>query len=231
MKRFWTEATARPGPEGWTVRLDGWEVRTPKRAVLAIPTAALAEAVRAEWAGVGEVLDPRALPYTGLANAAVDQAAPDPAAFAAPLARYAQGDLLCYRADGPDALVRRQAAAWDPWLAWASRRYDCRFVVTAGVVYAPQPPDTLRKLAAALEAQDAFRLAALNPLVTIGGSLVIALALVEGAIDEDEAWAAVLLDELWQAEQWGEDAEALSARAARRRDWAAATRFFDLLGG
>lgn len=229
MKRFWTEAAAEPGPAGWTVRLDGREVRTPKRALMSLPGAALAEAVRAEWAGVGETLDPRAMPLTGLANAAIDHAQPDPAAFAAPLARYGEGDLLCYRADGPRSLIARQAATWDPPLAWARGRYDCEFVVTTGVVHAPQPAETVRRLAAALDACGPFRLAAMNPLVTIGGSLVVALALLEGAIGEDEAWAATQLDELWQAEWWGDDAEALAAREARRRDWAAAVRFLGLL--
>jgi len=229
VKRFWKKATAEPRAEGWTVLLDGREVRTPKRAPLLVPGERLAEAIRNEWANVGETIEPRALPLTGLANAAIDHATPDPAAFAAPLARYGEGDLLCYRADAPEPLVRAQAEAWDPLLAWASHRYDAEFRVVTGVVHTPQPPHTVRRLAAAVGALDPFRLVAMNPLVTIGGSLVAALALLEGETDEEGAWDATQLDDIWQAEKWGEDAEALAMREGRRRAWAAAAQLLSLL--
>ena len=119
------------------------------------------------------------MPLTGLANAAVDRVAPDPAAFAAGLARYAEADLACYRAEGPQALVERQSAAWDPLLDWARRRFDVDFRPTSGLVHVPQPPATVDRLGHAVAALDPFRLAGLSPLVTIGGSLVAALAVIE----------------------------------------------------
>lgn len=226
MKRFWTRATA----AGGAVALDGRPVRTPGGQPLALPTGALADAVVAEWNAVGETLDPRAMPLTGLANAAIDIVAPDPAAFAAPLAAYAETDLLAYRAEHPAALVAAQAAAWDPLLAWARQRYDAHVEPVAGIRHQPQPPATVARLAQALAAHDPFALAALAPLVTIGGSLVAALALAERAFDADAVWQAVHHDELWQEAQWGEDALATAARAARRADFDAAARFLRLLG-
>ena len=52
-----------------------------------------------------------------------------------------------------------------------------------------------------------------------------ALALVEGAASADSVWTAAHVDEDWQAELWGTDAEAEAVRAARRRDYDAAVRF------
>jgi chaperone required for assembly of F1-ATPase len=229
VKRFYDKAAAAPAAGGVALFLDARPVKTPARAALEVPTDALAEAIADEWNAQGETVEPRTMPLTGLANAAIDRVAPEPAAFAAVLARYGESDLLCYRAGGPRPLVERQAAAWDPLLAWARRRYDVDFAVTAGIVHRPQPPATVERLAAAVAARDAFRLAALSPLVTISGSLVIALALAEGEVGLDQAWAAATVDEAWQAEQWGEDPLAVEALENRRREFDAAYRFLTLL--
>ena len=228
MKRFWQEVSV--GDDGG-IALDGRPVRTPGRAPLVLPTRALAEAIAAEWRAVGETIDPRAMPLTGLANAAIDRVAPDPATFAAGLARYGESDLLCYRAQGPDPLVARQRAAWDPLLDWARRRYDVHVAVTAGVMHAPQPPATLARLGEAVAALDAFRLAGLSPLVTVTGSLLAALGLVEGAADADAVWAAAMVDEDWQAELWGRDPLAEAARTGRRVDFDAGVAFLTALDG
>lgn len=229
MKRFYKTAAAVASPDGTTILLDGKPVRTPARRALAVPTTALGEAIAAEWVAQGETVDPRTMKLTGLANAAIDRVAPDPAAFAQELARYADSDLLCYRAERPADLVARQAAEWDPLLGWARRRYDIDFSVVTGIVYVAQPVATVTRLSAAIAAPDAFRLAAMNPIVTIGGSLVAALALLEGEIDAEEAFAVTHLDELWQAEQWGDDHEAIAARKSRFADWNAASTFLQLL--
>lgn len=231
MKRFWKAAAAVHGDGCWTIALDGRPVRTPARAALEVPAQALAEAIAREWHDAGETVDPRAMPLTGLANASVDRVRPDAPRFAANLARYGESDLLTYRASTPQALVEREAAAWDPLLHWARRRYDVDFVVTEGITYAPQPQATVERLGHAVAALDAFRLAGLSPLVTVGGSLVTALAVLEGAVSVEQAWAAVSLDERWQLETWGSDAEAESALENRQRDFMAGARFLELLGG
>ena len=228
MKRFWTEVSAEPDGDGWGVRLDGRPVRTPARAPLVVPNEALAQAVADEWRSVDGDVDPRAMPLTGLANAAIDRVAPDKAAFAASLARYGEADLACYRAHNPRELVERQVGSWDALLGWARRRFDVDFVTTSGVTHVAQPPATVERLAHALAVLDAFRLAGLSPLVTIGGSLIAALAVLEKAMTADDAWNAVTLDEQWQLEQWGSDAEAEAALENRRRDFMAAARFLEL---
>jgi chaperone required for assembly of F1-ATPase len=229
MKRFWKDVTVEPGPGGHLLRLDSRQVRTHGRAALALPTPQLAEAVAQEWRSVGETIDPRAMPLTGLANAAIDRVGPDPASFAAGLARFGESDLLCYRAEGPAPLVERQARHWDPLLDWARARYDVHFEPVAGVMHHPQPPATIARLGDAVTALDLFRLAGLSPLVTVSGSLVIALALLEGALGRGAGWAAAQVDEDWQAEQWGEDELATKARDARRADFDAGARFLSLL--
>ncbi len=229
MKRFWKEIAVQPEGGSWAIRLDDRPVKTPARALLAVPKSALAEAIAGEWREVGEKVDPRAMPLTGLANAAIDRVAPAREAFARGLAQYAEADLACYRADGPRALVGLQEQHWDKLLAWARRRFDVDFVVTSGLTHVAQPPATVERLSHAVAALDPFRLAGLSPLVTIGGSLVAALAVLEKAIAVEEAWDAVSVDERWQLEQWGADGEAKAALENRRRDFLAAARFLDLL--
>ncbi|MDV3459036.1 ATP12 family protein [Sphingomonas sp. HF-S4] len=226
MRRFWKDVTVEPGNG---IALDGKPVRTPGRAPLDVPTRALAEAIAEEWRAAGDTIDPRAMPLTGLANAAIDRVAPDPARFAAGLAAYGESDLLYYRAAEPAALVDRQAAIWDPLLDWARGRYDVHFELATGVMHVPQPEATIARLRDAVTALDPFRLAALSPIVTIGGSLVAALALAEDAATPEAIWQAAHVDEDWQAEQWGEDVLATQAREARRGDFDAGVRFLRLV--
>jgi chaperone required for assembly of F1-ATPase len=229
VKRFWKEVSVERDGDGWGIRLDARPVKTPARAALAVPSQRLANAVADEWRLVGETVDPRAMPLTGIANAAIDRVAPDPAAFAAGLANYAEADLACYRAEGPRALVERQEQSWDALLGWARRRYDVDFQTTSGLMHVAQPAATVERLSHALATLDAFHLAGLSPLVTIGGSLIAALAVLEQAIPADQAWQAVSIDERWQLEQWGADAEAEAALESRQRDFMAAARFLELL--
>lgn len=229
MKRFWTEVALSEADDGWGIALDGRPLKTPARQTLMLGNRRLADAITEEWRVCGAEIDPRAMPLTGLANAAIDHVAPAPARFAADLAHYAEGDLLCYRVEHPPKLVAAQAAAWDPLLDWARQRFEISFVVTSGIVHVPQPPATVAGLAAALTNATPFELAALSPIVTIGGSLITALALFECAVDVDTAWAAVSFDDRWQIEQWGADDEAVASLANRRQDFAAAARFLDLL--
>ena len=225
MKRFYKEVRVADG----AILLDGRPVKTPARAPLFLPTVRLAEAVAEEWRAQGQEIDPRAMPLTGLSNAAIDRVAPDPIAFTRPLAAYAASDLLCYRADAPAALAAREAEAWDPLLAWARARFDIHFTIATGITHVAQPAATVARLEEALIVRDPFGLAAMSPLVTIGGSLVTALALAEGTIEAGAAFDLTHLDELWQAEQWGEDSFALQARAARRSDFMAAATLLTLL--
>lgn len=229
MKRFWKDVTVEADAGGCSIKLDGRPVRTPARALLSVPSRRLADTIAEEWRAVSGTIDPRAMPLTGLANAAIDRIATDRESFADGLARYAEADLLCYRAEGPRGLVERQEQEWDPVLAWARRRFDVDFITTPGLTHVPQPEATGKRLSHAVGALDPFRLAGLSPLVTIGGSLIAALAVLEKAIAVEQGWGAVSVDERWQLEQWGSDADAEAALENRRRDFLAASRFLDLL--
>lgn len=231
MKRFYTGVAVIAGEVGFEIHLDGRPVRTPARAPLALPNGALADAVAQEWRAQGERIDPASMPFTGLANAAIDHVAPDPARFAAAIARYGESDLLCYRAEGPLELVARQAAAWDPLLDWARTRYDIAFRVTQGIVPVAQPPETLERLGQVVAAMDAFTLAGLSNLVALSGSLVAGLALVEGVQDGPAIWRAAEIDESWQVERWGEDAEASANAVRRARDFAMSCAFCTMARG
>ena len=229
MKRFWKDVSIEKDCDGWGIRLDGRAVRTPARAPLIVPTEALADAIAKEWRAVGEDIDPRAMPLTGLANAAIDRVAPERQAFAGGLARYAEADLACYRSEWPPELVERQAKNWDALLAWGRRRYDVDFSTTSGLLHVPQPQATIERLSHEVASLDAFRLAGLSPLVTTGGSLLAGLAVLEKALTPEEAWDAVSIDDRWQLEQWGGDAEAELALENRKGDFLAAARFLELL--
>jgi chaperone required for assembly of F1-ATPase len=229
-RRFWTQATAEPCPGGFTVRLDGRPVRTPARAPLVLPTQALADAVAAEWQAQDGTVKPGTMPMTRMANSAIDKVAPQFDAVVAIVAAYGGTDLLCYRADGPAALVARQAAAWDPLLDWAAQALGAPLAVTAGVIPCAQPDASLARLTDAVRAEGAFRLSALHDLVAITGSLILGLAVARGRLTPDAAFAASRIDESWQADLWGTDDEAAESEALRRAGLLEAGRFYALCG-
>jgi chaperone required for assembly of F1-ATPase len=229
VKRFWKEVSVDKEEGGWAIALDGRPVRTPARSALIVPSERLAKAIEEEWLSVADDIEPRSMPLTGLANAAIDRIAPEREAFAIGLAKYSEADLACYRSEWPPELVSRQTDSWDRLLAWARRRYDVDFSTTRGLVHVPQAQATIDRLSQAVAELDPFHLAGLSPLVTTGGSLIAALAVLEKAMTADEAWQAVSIDDRWQLEQWGADSDAQAAFENRERDFMAGARFLELL--
>jgi chaperone required for assembly of F1-ATPase len=228
VKRFYQSAAAAPVGAGYGVRLDGKTLSTPGKAELVVPSRALAEAIAAEWRAQAGDIDLARLPLTRLASTAIDLVTPRRAEVGAEVARYAGTDLVCYRAGHPPQLAQRQHAAWQPLIDWATMRYDATLDVTVGVVPVAQPVASLRAFAAAVCAYAPLELAALHLATAACGSLVIALALIEGRLDAAEAFAASQLDETFEIELWGEDAEQMERRAALQDDIALARRFIDL---
>lgn len=233
MKRFWNVAQSAPVAGGYTVTLDGRPMRLPDGLSLTVPQLALAGAIAAEWQQAGGGTDSEMsyadVPLTRLAGTAQHRVAADMAASAAALARYGEHDLLCYRASHPALLVARQDLAWQPWLDWAAARFGARLAVTHGLMPADQPAGAVAALHAALLGLSAWQLAGLGILVPAFGSLVLGLAVAEGELAPAEALGLAQLDELFQEEQWGADAEAVARRAAVAADVAVAGRLLALV--
>lgn len=225
MKRFWREVTVEPVDGGWRVALDGRGIKTPRGAAQVVASPRLAEALAGEWRGQGETVDPAAFGLRDLADFAIDVVAPDPAAAIARLLAFAETDTLCYRAEPDEPLAARQRALWEPLLKAAEARHGVRFERVAGVIHRAQPAATLAALRASLKARDACAIAALQTLASLAASLTVALAALEPGADAATLWAAANLEEDWQAEQWGADAEALGLRERRLQTFALAMRF------
>lgn len=229
IRRFYTSVTAEPAPEGgFSVFLDGKPVRTPAKAALVLPTPGLAQALATEWATQAAHVEPATMPLTQLASTAIDRVGPLRMVVVDELMNYAATDLLCYRAEEPEELAARQAGVWQPLLDWAMARFDAPLAVACGVMPVEQSPQALAALRRAVETYDPWRLTALQMVTVAAGSLVLALALVEGRLDADAVFAASQVDELYQAELWGEDWEAAERRERLRGDIAAAARFLAL---
>jgi chaperone required for assembly of F1-ATPase len=232
VKRFWDVALAIEDARGWSIELDGRPVRVPGGGPLLLGTRALAEAVAAEWQAAGGAKGGETgyaqLPLTRLAGTAQERINADPEAAALEIARYGESDLLCYRADRPAELVRRQAALWQPWLDWAMATHGAALRVASGVMHVAQPPEALARLAGAVRALPATSITALGVVVPAVGSLVLGLAVAADALSADLAFDLSILDEMFQAELWGEDAEAAARRALVRAEMLLASRFMTL---
>ncbi|MCM2505360.1 ATPase [Aureimonas altamirensis] len=230
-RRFYETASAAEAGGRWRVLLDGRLVRTPGRAVLEATSQALASALAQEWAMQGERIDPSSMPLTRLLNTAIDGVAPHLAETRDDLARYVETDLLFYRADSPQRLVARQAEGWDPVIDWAGNRVGGPFQVTSGIMHVAQPPETIRAFTALLSTiADPLEIAALHQMTTLTGSVLLAVAVLEGRLAAEAAFELAHIDEDWNIELWGADEEAAQRRASRRADMMAAGRAIGLAG-
>ena len=230
-KRFWKSADAVACADGYTVHLDDRAMRTPAKSPLTLPTLSMAEAIAAEWNAQDETVDPHRMPVTKSANSAIDNVVGCVSEVATMLAAYADTDLICYRAAGPDGLVLRQCSAWDPLLAWVFERFEARLVPVEGVIHHPQPEQTLERLRIPLDAMTPFEMTAMHDLVSLSGSLVIGLAVSDGYGSPDDLWRCSRIDEDWQVEHWGEDDEAAQTAAGNRLAFLEAARFLELSRG
>ncbi|HZX84394.1 MAG TPA: ATP12 family protein [Reyranella sp.] len=231
MKRFYKETAVDLGDGGHRILLDGRPMRTPAKAVLVVPTRALAEAIAAEWGAVPDKADINVsyLPLTRLAATGLDRVASQRARVIEDTAKYAGSDMLCYRASEPETLVKRQQAIWQPLLDWADARYGARLVIVEGLAFVEQPADAVARLHEAVATHSDLGLSALYNLTHISGSLIVALAVAEGHLAAADAFAAAQLDELYQVERWGEDPIATKRHEGIRHDIEAGARFLALL--
>ena len=227
-RRFYGAAAVERQPGGYGVLLDGRPVKTPARRTLAAPTQALAQALADEWEAQREVIDPAAMPLTRLANSIIDGVADAPAAVQAEVAKFLASDLVCYRAGNPDGLVERQARHWNPLVAWAREALGARFVLGEGVMFVPQPEEALTAAARAIP-DEPWRLGAVSAITTLTGSALIALAMSQGHLSAEDAWAATHVDEDWNMHQWGRDEQVLERRAAREAEMRAAAKVLALV--
>jgi len=214
---------------GYLVLLDGKQVRTPAGAILVLPNLALADAVAEEWRAQGEKIRPATMTLTKLANTAIDRIAADKREAEAQILAFANSDLICYRADAPAELVARQSATWDPLIDWVSGTYDAKFKTGEGIAFVEQPQDAVLAIGHALASRQAFELAGMLAAAMLTGSAVLALALADGRLEAEAAFAASQIDAIFQLECWGRDSEADAALAGKQSELVATARFLDLL--
>jgi len=228
MKRFYTRVSIAESDGGWRLLLDGRGVKTAAGAAQVVPTKAMADALAAEWSAQGETIDPSLFPLRDLADFAIDAIAGAEEDTVAGLLPYAETDTLCYRADPDEPLHRRQIEVWEPVLTRAEARFGIHFTRVSGILHKHQPPETLARLRAQIAARDPFTLTALRVLASLSASLTIALLALEPDADIAALWDAASLEEEWQADLWGRDAEAEARRERRFEDFALAARFAGL---
>lgn len=222
-KRFYQAVAVVETSGGFAVELDGRGMKTPARKPLAVPSQVVAEAIRAEWDAQGERIDPGTMPMTRLVNTTIDGILDDPEPVRAEIVRFAETDMLFYRAGEPERLASRQRERWDPVLDWAKERLGVRFVLTEGVMHVAQPEDSLQAVGRHVATfEDGFAVAALHQITTLTGSALLALAFADGRLAADEAWSLAHLDEDWNVEQWGPDEEAMARRELRWQEMQAA---------
>ncbi|WP_024509006.1 ATP12 family protein [Bradyrhizobium sp. ARR65] len=227
-KRFYAKADVIEAENGFAVALDGRPIRTPSGRVVTAPARGIAQAIAAEWEAQQDAIDPLTMPMTRFANSVVEAVVDRVGLVAEDIAKYFNSDLLFYRAGHPEGLVAREAEHWDPVLFWAADELGAHFILAQGIMHVRQPEAAVEAARAALP-DEPWSIAALHVVTTLTGSALLAIALLHGARDPDQVWAAAHVDEDWNASQWGEDEEAAERRAARLVDFRAAAEIIRIM--
>ncbi len=215
-KRFYEDVSVALHDDAYAIELDGRTVKTPGKKLLGFTTPSIADAVAEEWQAQLEHIDPMTMPMTRLANTAIDGVASDMQAVKEDIVRYAGTDMLCYRANGPQGLIDRQNALWDPLIDWAHRALGVRLSLAEGLMHIEQPEGAIAAFNAHIgHINDPMTLAALHVATSISGSAIIAISILRKERTLDEAWEIAHVDEDWNIAEWGEDEEAAERRAAR----------------
>jgi YD repeat-containing protein len=228
VRRFYKSVAVTGAKAPFSIALDDRPLRTPLKRPLELPSRPIAEAVASEWSAQGEKIEPQKMPFTRLANTALDRVAGNFPRIMGDIVGFAGSDLVCYRADEPIGLIERQARNWQPVLDWARTRLGGAFAVTEGIVHIEQPTSALEAIRSYLAGKDAWALTALHNMTTLTGSALISAMACEAAILPAEAWLAAHVDEDWQIEHWGWDEEARLRRHHRKQEFDVCLRFYEL---
>jgi len=229
MKRFYKDVTIAGRDDGYVIFLDAKPAKTLQGAALSVPSRALADAIAEEWRNQSERIDSSTMPLTGLGNSAIDRLCQNRGQVIDHILGFGRSDLICYRAEEPAELAARQKEIWDPLLDWAQMKHGLRLMADAGISYIEQPLDAIVRMQEVVSGSNDFTLAPFDLSASLTGSFVIALALVEGHVSAESAFAAAQLDEIFQAEKWGRDAGAEARRTSLLAELKAAERFVQLV--
>lgn len=227
-RRFYKQVAVTGTAAPFAIALDDRTLRTPLKRPLDLPTKVLAEALAAEWEAQAEKIQPHTMPFTKLANTALDRVATDKDRIIGEIVDFAGSDLVCYRAATPPDLVERQARIWQPVLDWARETFQGEFQATEGILHIAQPEASLAALREYLSTKSPWALTALHNLTTLTGSALLSAMACEKGILPAEAWLAAHVDEDYQIEQWGWDEEARHRRDFRKREFDTCLRFCEL---
>lgn len=229
MKRFYKAVTVEPAEAQFAILLDGKNMKTPSGKPVHVPTLPLAEAMSLEWEAQKDVIDFRSMPLVRLVHSGIESGPQGAPGFRDEIVKYAGNDLMLYRADTPDSLVREQETAWDPVLVALARQLGILFKPTIGIIHQPQPPETLQKLAETLVDEDYLALVGLMQITSLTGSGLLAIAHRLGLAGSDAVWAAAHVDEDHNVRLWGEDEEAQRRRRYRFIEFGAGLDLLKLL--
>ncbi|MFN0025061.1 MAG: ATP12 family protein [Parvularculaceae bacterium] len=226
-KRLYRLAALRADADRFVVLLDGKPANTRAHRELGAASKALADAMVDEWNVQIGVIDFAAMPMSRFQLTAIDRGDADASDWRAATLAFMMSDLVCYRAASPADLAARQAAAWDPLMVWA-RTIGIALTAGTSAAFIDQPEAALIAASAALDAASPAELLGIKTAAEISGSAVIALALWRGAFAAERLFEASRIDEDYQAEKWGADADAESRVRLLRRDFLDAARYLSL---
>jgi chaperone required for assembly of F1-ATPase len=230
-KRFYKDASIATVDNGFAVALDGRIPKTPGMKQVVVPVEAIAARMAGEWAAQGEFINPETMPMVRLINSAVEVGEESTDALRAEIVKYCANDLMIYRADSPESLVRRQEELWDDVLVKLARQFGIAFQPTVGILHQPQPPATIERLTSLLEAEELLPLTAMNAIMSITGSGLLAIALRHRLVDPETVWLAAHVDEDHNIALWGEVEEITVRRGKRRSEYEAAVEVLSVTTG
>lgn len=208
VKRFYKCVHVENREGGFAVLVDGHVLKTPGKKCLELEKEYYADLVAHEWQAQKDIIRSETMPCTRLLNVATDLTPARRPELIEEFHKYCSTDLLCYRAETPQDLQERQHQYWQPALDWAAKTYGVDLLTTSGIGTILQPAISLENAQKYASRHEDIDLTLLLHFTATYGSAVLALAVMDTHIDARSAFTLSRLDEFFQNERWGEDAEA-----------------------
>ncbi|CAE6478857.1 unnamed protein product [Rhizoctonia solani] len=183
LNRFWKKVDVAEDNGILTVTLDKRALRTPEGAKLEIPNSRrlLASLIAIEWENQEKLIKPHALPMTSIASRAIDGLRDEGARI------DLVAGLINFHESHPPALVKLQEEHWGPLLKWVESTYKIKINIFDSLLRNTQPEETKKVLINEVNKLGQWEIAAFERAVLTTKSFIIALALVKGRIDVEQA--------------------------------------------
>ena len=203
-KKFYKAATVAKVNDKYEIRLDQRKLRSPHGYVLELSSETLAHAVALEWDSQAEVLNPLIQPLSNLCFTSHDDVEELTAeTIAEKSLKFLETDTVLYYMNEIPELAAQQEKKWGAIITWLNERFDIEIEHATGFSKPKISENAFPTLKNHIMSYEKSSLFAFEKMSNTLKSIILSLAVIDRHITCDEAVELALLEQRFQAKNWG----------------------------